>query len=175
MNPLDDFLEKPPNLRSDPAVQEAIFLQSIALLPHRRRRRWPIAMAAAAAVVLLIVGYWVTHPTFMSPIPNRKLVDKTPETPKPPPAPQKPTPPLVQAPAHPRDLEWQAFDAADDRERVQLYFRAGNIYLDSLQDYESALRCYHQALVYCDAHESEFDPADNWLVLALKYDYHKEK
>ena len=39
---------------------------------------------------------------------------------------------------------------------------------------DAALRCYGQALSYCEARELEFDPNDNWLIMALKNDRRKE-
>jgi hypothetical protein len=77
-------------------------------------------------------------------------------------------------PADPRQLEWSAFDAADDQERARLYFLAGDLYLDQHNDRESALRCYHQAINYSDARKLEITPTDNWLVMALKRDHRKE-
>ena len=89
-------------------------------------------------------------------------------------APAPPEAPHLQLAAHSRELEWKAFDAKNDQERVRLYLRAGDVYLATDQDIESALRCYSQALSYCDARELEFDPSDNWLVMALKSDRRKE-
>ena len=89
-------------------------------------------------------------------------------------APEQPKPPAIVVPPNPRELEWSAFDAGDDRQRVKLYFQAGDLYLDQAQDFESALRCYHQAIHYGDAQELDIAPTDNWLVMALKRDHQKE-
>jgi hypothetical protein len=81
----------------------------------------------------------------------------------------------MPTPPQPRELEWTAFDAESDQQRVKLYFQAGDLYLTDHNDIDSALRCYRQALHYCDVQNVEFDPNDNWLVMALKRDYRKEK
>ena len=88
---------------------------------------------------------------------------------------EEPKPPVaVIAKTNPLELEWQAFDAPDDPQRVRLYFLAGNLYLDKHDDYASAVRCYSQALDYCDTRDMEINPDDNWLVMALKRDRRKE-
>ena len=72
----------------------------------------------------------------------------------------------------PVDLEWQAFDSKTNRAAV--YFEAGHQYLATTQDFESALRCYRQALDVCTAEELEIAPNDNWLVVTLKNARRKE-
>ena len=49
------------------------------------------------------------------------------------------------------------------------------MYLERFDDMQSALRCYRQAIHYCDARDLEINPKDNWLVMALKRDQRKEK
>jgi hypothetical protein len=173
--PLDDFLQHAPSLPADAARQEALFQETCALLPRKRRARWPIAVAAAAVIALVLVSaYFVFRRDAVVPQPQNDFVkQKNDPLPVKPPEQEKPEPKIVQVTAH--ALEWNAFDAEDDRERVRLYFQAGDLYLDRHQDYEAALRCYHQALHYCEASELEFAPDDNWLVLALKRDHRKEK
>lgn len=73
----------------------------------------------------------------------------------------------------PRELEWRAFDAEEDQQRVQLYFQAGDLYLTQ-KDIESAVRCYHQALHYAGKRDLESSPNDTWLAMALKRDRRKE-
>jgi hypothetical protein len=90
------------------------------------------------------------------------------------PTPQEAQQPVSLARAHPRELEWNAFDVEDDHMRGRLYLQAGNRYLDELQDVESALRCYQQAFHYCEARDLELDANDNWLVESLKRNRRKE-
>jgi hypothetical protein len=175
-NPLDDFLRNPPRVPSDPAHEEAIYRQTSLLLPLRSGPRLPIAIAvaAAAAFIVFVLGWYILRLSAVERADVLEIVEKAPPVADKL-APVNPVPPVVPVSAHPRDVEWRAFDTEDDRERVRLYFRAGDLFLDRHEDYESALRCYHQALAYCDAQESELAPTDNWLVLALKRDHRKEK
>ncbi len=69
-------------------------------------------------------------------------------------------------------LEWQAFDS--EAERAVLYLKAGNRYFAEMQDHESALRCYRQALDADPQIARRADPADNWLLAALKESRRKE-
>ena len=177
LEPVDDFLSHPPRLPAEPARQESLFQATATLLPRRRKARWPIAMAAAAGIVLALVSAYFAflhRPPFV-PEPKNDLVQKKDEPPPIAPKPEVPGPLLVQAPIHPHDLESKAFDADDDPERVRLYFEAGDLYLVRFEDVQSALRCYQQAIYFCDARDLEFDPNDNWLVMALKRDHRKER
>src|SRR5262249_51373641 len=136
---------------------------------------------AASIIVTIVTAYFAIRSGLVAPRPRIDLVDRvvTPpppkDEPKPQPAPEEPTPPAAAATVNPLDLEWTAFDTADDQHTVSLYFRAGDLYLEKQNDYESALRCYSQALHYCQAPQLELNPNDNWLVMALKRDYRKEK
>jgi hypothetical protein len=176
-DPLEDFLQHPPQLPVDADAQAALANQTAALLPRGRvRRRWPVLAAAAAGLLALVSAYlvWISHHAG----PPKNLVehkiDPAPEEkPKPKNDPQPKPAPAVAA-ANPLDVEWSAFDADDDEQRVRLYFQAGDLYLDQLQDMTGAVRCYRQALTYCDAAQLEFNPNDNWLVMALKRDFRKE-
>jgi len=178
-DPIDDFLQQPPVLPVDAKRQEAVFAQTAALLPRRRGWRLSVAVAAAAAVALALIStyIWSRSQNDETPAPKRNMVERkddalpVPEKPDP----QPPAPKLIPVAAHPRDLEWKAFDADDDHERARLYFRAGDLFLAVHDDVDSALRCYHQAFHYCEAHDLEIAPNDNWLVMALKRDQRKEK
>jgi len=95
-------------------------------------------------------------------------------TPKKPPS-ETPGPIADISHVDPLQLEWRAFDAAEDQKKARLYFQAGDVYLERYKDFEAALRCYRQALQFTPARELDFDANDNWLVMALKRDYRKEK
>jgi hypothetical protein len=171
-DPLDDFLREPPALAIDDSRKKAVFEQTRLLLTRRAGGRWPLAIGVAAAIALAFVsGYFVARSQYQAVLSVPDLVERdVPEAPEIAPEPQ-----IVQAPPNPRALEWSAFDADHDRDRVRLYFQAGDLYLNQQNDVQSALRCYQQAIHYCDASELEIDASDNWLVLALKRDHRKEK
>jgi hypothetical protein len=173
--PLDDFLLHPPVLPMDLQRKEELFQQTAPAL-GKRRGHWPVLPIAVAAGVLF--GVLLSYLLFPRAAPGPEAT-KQEQAQHPGNARQEPTPAptpavRVQVQPRPRDLEWKAFDASDDKERVRLYFRAGNLYLEMNEDFESALRCYSQALTYCDARELELKPDDNWLVMALKTDRRKE-
>jgi hypothetical protein len=94
--------------------------------------------------------------------------------PAPLPGPAQGSPARARAAKTPLEQEWAAFDAGP-RQRARLYIKTGDRYLNECQDVESALRCYRQALLLCEARDLAFDPNDNWLLMALKQDRRKEK
>ena len=175
---LDKYLQAPPRLPVEADAQSALLQRTIAMLPRRRGwRRWPIVAGIAASIALaLITAYRIYLGEQVELAPKQNLVER-----KPAPLPEKPAepeeeskPPVAKRPMNALDLEWAAFDAPEDSDRVRLYFQAGDLYLERHKDYESALRCYAQAFHYCATRELEFNPNDNWLVMALKRDHRKE-
>jgi len=158
------------------ARKNALGQKTAALLPRHSKARWPVALAVAAGVALALVSAYYVLRAMQIPERDKDLVEQKQDAPL-----AKPNPPLepkrelAKTPTEPSDLEWNAFDASDDQERVRLYFQAGDLYLDRHNDIQAALRCYHQAIHYCDARALEFDPNDHWLVMALKRDQRKEK
>jgi hypothetical protein len=166
------------NLPADAALKDALFQKTAALRPRPRPWRAALAATAAAGVVLALVWSYLTFRARQDVVlPNE--IPPTPQTAAPGVHPQTPhdadgAQSSALALAQPEDLEWRAFDTDDDRDRARLYFRAGDLYLSAEQDIDAALRCYRQALASCDARELRFDPADNWLVMALKNDRRKE-
>jgi hypothetical protein len=180
---LENFLQAPPSLRPEADMQDLLLKQTSTFLHKPRSRlRWVVCLGVAASIILtMVTAYFAIRSGFVAPRPRKDLADRvvTPpppkDEPKPQPAPDEPTPPAAAASVNPLDLEWTAFDEHNDQKRASLYFQAGDLYLEKQDDYESALRCYRQALTYCEAHELEFNPNDNWLVMALKRDHRKEK
>ena len=69
------------------------------------------------------------------------------------------------------DQEWRAFDSRENR--AALFFEVAQRYLEK-QDYDSALRCYRQALDAAPKEELAIRSDDNWLVMALKEARQKE-
>ena len=169
---LEDFLQHPPCAPLDANGREELAQRTTALLPRSARRRWPVIAAVAASIGIAIVSGYVGY-LVGNAQPRQEIVER-PIDPAPKKTPDEPKPAVALVSADPRALEWSAFDAADDQERVRLYFQAGDLYLDKHHDHESALRCYHQAIHYSSARELEITPSDNWLVMALKRDHRKE-
>jgi hypothetical protein len=168
-DPLERFLQQPPGAPPSAELRESLFRQTAAGLRRSRWRRWPVAVGAAAAIVLVLVsGYLAVRLTRIEPPPIPVIVEHKPE-------PAPPPPVIAAAPVHPLVLENNAFDAEDDRQRVRLYFQAGDLYFEQNQDIESALRCYHQALAYCAARDLEIDVNDNYLVMSLKRERRREQ
>ena len=177
--PLEDFLQEPPAPPAAGRLRAAVLGQTVGVLRRRqRRRRVLVVIGAAAAVVLAGLAL---HAGL------RPGEGKPPEGPASAAKQQRPTPhpaarpglaqqPQAPAPAAqtPLEQEWAAFDAGP-RERARLYFQTGDRYLNECQDLESALRCYRQALLLCQARDLALDPNDNWLVMALKQDHRKER
>jgi hypothetical protein len=182
-DPLENFLQEPPSLPAESALRDSLLKQTSSMLckPRWWRRRPLVAGIAACILVAIVSVYLALRTGNVEPLPKKDVVERgnqrlpPKETPKPQPPPEEPKPPAALVKVNPVELEWTAFDAADDQQRVSLYFQAGDLYLEKQNDYESALRCYSQALHYCEAHELVFNPNDNWLVMALKRDHRKEK
>lgn len=180
-DPLEDFLSHPPILKPDLELRESLLEASVRRLHNRRAPRWPWLLAGAAAIALVFgaaCAYFLARSSMIpQPVPVPDLVERFDiphkEAPIPPMPPREEV--LVKAPPSPCELENRAFDAAEDTTRVQLYFQAGDIYLTKFEDVRSAMRCYQQAILYCDANHLEINPNDNWLVMALKRDQRKEK
>jgi hypothetical protein len=175
--PLENFLQAPPSLAPEAKLQEALLQKTRGMLrAPRSRASWPLAVAIAASIVVIVVSIFLARQPPRDPTPLRNDLVKRDVVPPPPKdVPKPPAPKSVAAvPASPRDLEWKAFDADTDAQRARLYFQAGDLYLAQLDDYESAVRCYSQALDYCAAPELAVNPDDNWLVMALKRDRRKD-
>ncbi|HEV3143885.1 MAG TPA: hypothetical protein VGZ47_08385 [Gemmataceae bacterium] len=74
-----------------------------------------------------------------------------------------------------RQVELQA-EQADPPEQAQAYFAAGKRYATEAGDWDSALRCYRNALDADPQQAAHIDPDnDDWLAMALKLDRQKEK
>jgi hypothetical protein len=170
-DPVDKFLEYPPQLPADAGRRQALAEHTAALLRLPRRRYWPMAAAIAASIAFGAVSTFFVMRSFNVEAPKKVDVDRPQVKDKP--ADEKPKT-IVAKPIDPRELEWKAFDAADDAQRARLYFQAGDLFLNQHADCESAVRCYTQAIRYCAPDDREFRPNDNWLVMALKTDYRKE-
>jgi hypothetical protein len=165
---LERFLQQPPGAPPSAELRELLLQQTSARLWKSRWRRWPMVVSVAAAIMLALVsGYLGLRWNGEKRISGVGFVEVKPD-PEPPPV-------IADAPVTPFDLENMAFDTESDRQRVVWYFQAGNMYFEQNQDVESALRCYHQALAYCDARDLEIDVNDNYLVMGLKRERRREQ
>jgi hypothetical protein len=176
--PLEDFLQEPPPPPAAEPLRAAVLAQTIGVLRRRRQRRRVLIVGGAAAA--LVLAGLALHAGLRSgddePAPPASAADQPRLRPPPAPHPGPAQGPQNLGPAAktPLEQEWAAFDA-EPRARARLYFKTGDRYLNECQDIESALRCYRQALLLCEARDLAFDPNDNWLVMALKQDHRKEQ
>lgn len=159
-DPIEELLRR--NISANEAALRQHLLDKTMRLLRRRRWRNRVALTGVMAACFLagaaVVVLW----------PREK---PQPET----------APPLVkdQVPAISPALagaiakEWRAFD--DPAKPAELYRQAGDLYVEEAQDFESALRCYTQALDKSPEQDLAISSEDNWLLMALKNARRKEK
>jgi hypothetical protein len=172
-DPLDALL-------SQPAIPEVHALRArlrfeTSEVVRRRRPFLRLARVAAAAACLLICllalrGLIVILTPDPTPQSQKQLSLNWHGPPLPPPVKESAPAP----PPSPVALEWAAFDSPPAEQSAR-YLEAGDQYAEESQDYAAALRCYRQAIASGDPAATEFDPDDNWLVMALKRDQRKEQ
>src|SRR5437763_1544751 len=123
--PLEQFLQTPPQAPLNVELQASMFAQSAALLPARRHRRpWLIASAVAASIAgAFVTGYLVgrIQDAPVSTLPRQEFVEGQAQ-----PAARKPdeqAPPTASVKTVTAlEAESRAFDADDARERARLYY-----------------------------------------------------
>ena len=165
-DPVEQFLASDFTQPASPELRQAVLVTTTRVLRRRRLARrlaWATALAACFLAGMGTMLLWQTvepseQQVQRSPA-NDHLSAKQPENKAAPPT--NPEPPLSLV-----DLEWRAFDSRDNR--AALFFEVARRYLDERQDYDSALRCYSQALDAAPKEELAIRPDDNWLVMALK-------
>jgi len=171
-DPIDQFLQTD-FTGSDPSrVREAALAQTTRLLGRRRLKRrlaWAGALAACfiagMATMMFLQSREPSQPQALAPQ-KEDLQARQP--------PKKASPITKQeAPLSVIDMEWRAFDARENR--AALFFEVARRYLEEEKDYESALRCYRQALDASPKEDLAIRPEDNWFVMALKESRLKEK
>jgi hypothetical protein len=127
----------------------------------RRGRWWKRAAVAAALAACYAAGFGTarlaTEPT---PAPSTVVV-----------ADDRMMPPAP--PASPLAQEWQALDSPE--QRPEAYREAGDRYVAEEGDYQSAVRCYREALDAGSERDLAIQPDDSWLLMVLKDARQKEK
>jgi hypothetical protein len=172
-DPIERFLSADFNGPATPGLRQTVFAQTTRAFQRRRLRRRVAVLAALAACFL--AGMGTTLAWQMRELPKEEaqvIAPKKNHTPK-------PSDPPVIASAKPAaapslvELEWRAFDSRDNR--AALFFEVAQRYLEEQHDYESALRCYRQALDAAPKEGLAIRSDDNWFVMALKEARQKEE
>ncbi len=155
---LDDLL-RPNESSAPPELQD--HLRRLTMLRVRRRSYvWRLAFAAALAACY--VAGAATVRLFQTAPQTVVVVERIPAEPV------QASPPTLQ-PQSPRDLEIAA-EQADGAESAHLFLEAGRRYGNDWNDWQSALRCYRNALDL-SSEVPVIDPKnDDWLLAKLKTD-----
>jgi hypothetical protein len=134
--------------------------------PLRRRRWWRQGALVAALAACYVAGFGTA----------RLATEPAPE-PQPEPrttAASRLKPLGIRLPSvSARDREWQALDSPE--QRPEDYRAAGDRYVAEEGDYQSAVRCYRDALDAGSDKDLAVKPDDSWLLMALKDARQKEK
>ena len=172
-DPVDGFLAADFSPQPNDSLRQRLLQGTTRLLRCRRRwRRFGLVASWAACLALgSAATLWWRGSTSPASGPREENITRRPAPKETPLVPEDIAPPteLLQAVAK----EWEAFDSA--KNRAALFFAAGDRYLAEANDYQSAIRCYRQALDASAAPDLEISPSDNWLVTALKVARQKEK
>jgi len=163
-DPLDALLrsESP---SSPPIWKDSLLARTTRTVRRRRRgRRVGILAALAACYVAGMVSmrFLRTEPA----VEVRKEIVYLREQPKLEITEQPDVQPTPQAPVTALALEWQA--AENPERNAELNRRAGDLYFEEENDWQSAVRCYKRYLTACADEELKIDPKDNWLLVTLK-------
>jgi hypothetical protein len=141
-------------------LREAVLSKTTRILRRRllrRRLAWAGALAACFLAGMATMFVWRSFKTSQQPEPS-PLAKADPL--------QKPDPATTREPPSLVDLEWLAFDSRDDR--ADLFFEVARLYFEEQHDFDSAVRCYSQALDAAPREVLAIRPDDNRLVMALK-------
>jgi hypothetical protein len=161
-DPCDELLSPGPP-PPDERLRAAIRRETLAGLRRRHWRRQSAVAAALAACYLLGLG---TARLAREPNPPMQVTVQPTKQPAP-----RPAQPAV-APS-PLALEWQALDSPEAR--PELARLAGDRYATEEGDYQSAVRCYRDALDLGSGKDLAIAPGDSWLLMVLKNARQKEK
>jgi hypothetical protein len=180
---VDSLLAPSPGTGSRPDLRDIVFRQTERAL-HRGRWLRRVAKAGVIAAVFAaggLVGWGVkpervtvetiTPPSEVVCVPV--VVPVVIESPSAPADPVAKTPSPVTLSAAAAELQAEQADAPG--EAARLYRLAGDTYLNDLQDYRNAIRCYRLFLDRVGDTGLSPDPADTWLLTSLKNAAFKEK
>ena len=167
-DPIEQFLGADYSGPAPAGLQQEVLAQTTRLLRRRRLARrlaWASALAACfvggMATMVLVQGAAPAEVESIEQSAHARLLEQ--------PSPEKQPPTALTL----VDLEWRAFDSRENR--AELFFQVGHRYLEERQDFDSALRCYSQALDAAPQEELAVRSDDNWLIAALKEARQKEK
>ena len=143
-DPVEDYLQHPPSLSCDEALQQGLCDRTVSVvLKSRRVGHWPRVAGVAVCIVVVCVAVCdgTVAGAFTAGRPARGSAGAA-GGPKPPREEPKPPPAVPQTPKQPRELEWTAFDTQDDAPAAgsPSIFQAGDLYLDKDNDLESAVQ-----------------------------------
>jgi hypothetical protein len=170
-DPVDEFLREGISVPYDVPFRDVLLRQTSRVLWRRRwRRRLVHAGAIAASFLLGAACMQLWSPA--TPAERPAAIHSQAQAPAPTVQPKEQTPEVALGIAA-VVKEWKAFD--DRKQQRELYRQAGDLYFYTNQDYESALRCYTQALDAASDQDLAVSPDDNWLLIALKEARLKEK
>jgi hypothetical protein len=164
MNDADDVDDalKPAGISAPTKLQER--LRELTSRRVRRRsdlRRLAIAAALVACYAAGAATVWLTRPAPQPVV----VVEHVPAEPAQP----APAAPPSAIPQSPRELEIAA-ERADGAESARLYVEAGRRYGNDWNDWQSALRCYRNALDLASETPVIDQKNDDWLLVKLKTD-----
>ncbi len=165
-DPIERFLVTDFSGATVPELRQQVLAQTTRLLWRKRLRRRLFQVGALAACFF---AGMLTMNGLMSGegrVASGENIGRPPEAPAVPSTTPAPPPSLL-------DLEWRAFDSRENR--AALFFEVARRYLEEQNDYESALRCYRQALDAAPREGLAIRPDDNWFVMALKEARQKEE
>jgi hypothetical protein len=164
-DPVERFLAADFVGQAPAALRQGVLAKTTRVLRRRRLVRRLGLTAALAACFLAGVGTTSLWRSLEPPGQDGRSASATHSPPATPPT--APEPPLSLV-----ELEWRAFDSRNNR--AALFFEVARRYLEEQHDFDSALRCYSQALDAAPREVLAIRPEDNWLVMALKQARQKE-
>ena len=168
-----------------PGLRESVLRETERILWRGRWLRRAAKAGAVAAVFAIggVVGWQarperivvetVTLPAEVISIPVIVPVEVPVPIESPVPAPQAAVAAVVPMSASAAELLAEQADAPG--EATRLYRHAGDLYLNDIQDYRNAARCYRIFLDRAGEAGLKTDPADTWLLTSLKNKAFQEK